>query len=80
MNAAKIAIHLDPKTLLLIDRMVRQGLYPSRNNAIQAAVKLHVLQINQHRLRRECAKLTPSAETALSDYGMAADVREWPDY
>lgn len=79
MGRAKIAITLDENSLAELDRLVRQGSYPNRSRAIEAAVTERIAREHQSRLARECAKLDPEEERALAEEGMAGE-REWPEY
>jgi Arc/MetJ-type ribon-helix-helix transcriptional regulator len=65
---AKIAITLDQAALSEIDRLVRQGVYPNRSQAIEAAVEERLNRIHRSRLAAECAKLNKFEE------------QDWPDY
>jgi Arc/MetJ-type ribon-helix-helix transcriptional regulator len=57
MSSAKIAISLDPKALREVDRLVRQGRFPSRSKLLQDALQEKLQRIDRSRLARECAKL-----------------------
>ena len=80
MASAKIAISLDQETLSQLDRLVAQGVFPNRSNAIQRAVKEKLLKLSRDRLSRECAKLDPEYETQLAEEGLVAEVEQWPEY
>ncbi len=79
MSAAKIAISLDPKALSQIDRLVKQGAFPSRSRLIQEALDEKLLRVEKRRLARECAKLDPQFEQALAEEAMPHDA-PWPEY
>jgi Arc/MetJ-type ribon-helix-helix transcriptional regulator len=79
MARAKIAITVDETALAEVDRLVREGVYPNRSQAIESAVKERLGRIRQSRLARECAKLDKSEEQALADEGYAGE-SEWPEY
>lgn len=79
MARAKIAITVDKEALAEIDRLVLQGVFPNRSQAIEAAVE-DILQRLQHsRLERECAKLDKAEEQAIADEGLTGE-SDWPEY
>ena len=80
MNAAKITISLDPSLLHRLDRLVQSRVFPSRSQAVQAAVEEKIARLQKTRLAQECAKLDPAQEQALADAGLAAEVSQWPPY
>ena len=79
MARAKIAITLDEGTLTEIDRLVRQGVFPNRSRAIEAAVSERLQRDHRSRLARECARLDKHEEQALADEGLSGE-GEWPEY
>jgi Arc/MetJ-type ribon-helix-helix transcriptional regulator len=80
MATAKIAITLDQDSLRHLDRLVAEGVYPSRSRAIQEAVQDRLARLTRDRLARECAKLDPKIESRLAEEGLAAEVEQWPEY
>ena len=80
MASAKIAVSLSKSTVEQLDRLVEQGVYPSRSRAIQEALDERLLRLTRDRLARECAKLDPGYEVALAEEGMAAEAEQWPEY
>ena len=80
MQTAKIAITIDQGTLLRLDRLVTQKVFPSRSNAIQVAIQEKIERLDRTRLARECARLDPRAEQALAEEGMAQELAQWPEY
>ena len=80
MAVAKIAITLEQDILSEIDRLVRQHVFPNRSRAIQEAVREKMTRLSVNRLAKECAKLDPKAEQALSEEGMTTEVDSWPKY
>lgn len=80
MNTAKITISLDPSLLQRLDRLVHSHVYPSRSQAVQAAVEEKIIRLQKTRLAQECAKLVPAHEQALADEGLGAEASEWPPY
>lgn len=80
MPVAKIAITLEQDLISEIDRLVRQHVFPNRSRAIQEAVREKMTRLSVNRLAKECAKLDPRAEQALSEEGMSKEVDSWPKY
>ena len=71
MAVAKIAITLDQDILGEVDRLVRRHVFPNRSRAIQEAVREKVTRLSLNRLARECAKLDPKTEQAVTEEGWA---------
>ena len=80
MATSKIAITIDKKTLNRLDLLVKSHLYPNRSRAIQEAVAEKLQRLEKSRLARECAKLNPEFEQALSEEGFETEIDEWPEY
>ena len=80
MSVIRITISLDRSLVEQVDRMVREGEYPSRSRAIQDALQERLRRVSRDRLTRECAKLDPAREIQLADEGMAVDGDQWPQY
>ena len=80
MPRSKIAVSLDRDTLARVDRLVREGAFPSSSRAIQRALDDHLERLERTRLARECAKLDPAAEQALAEEGLGSDLSRWPAY
>jgi Arc/MetJ-type ribon-helix-helix transcriptional regulator len=79
MAKAKIAITVDEHMLLAIDRLVSEGVFPNRSNAIEDAVQERITRLHRSRLAHECAKLDRAEEQALADEGYVGET-EWPEY
>jgi Arc/MetJ-type ribon-helix-helix transcriptional regulator len=79
MAKAKIAITVDEEAIAEIDRLVREGVFPNRSQAIEDAVQVRIASLHRSRLARECAKLDRTEEQALAEQGYSAD-SEWPEY
>ena len=77
MGAAKVAITLDERLLRIVDRWVKQGRYPNRSQAIQAALREKMERWKRTRLAEELAKLDIRAERALSDERISGE--RWPE-
>lgn len=79
MGKAKIAITVDEQALAEIDRLVKQGVFANRSQAIEDAVQERISRVQRSRLATECAKLDRDEEQALADEGYAGE-SEWPEY
>ncbi len=79
MSSAKIAISLDPEALRKVDQLVEGGLFPSRSNLIQDAVKEKLQRMGRVQLARECAMLQAPVEQAAAEEFFQGEV-EWPEY
>ncbi len=80
MAKEKIAITLDECFIEELDRLVNEHVFESRSQAIQEAVGEKLLRMKRTRLARECARLEPAIERAMSEEGIAEDVKQWPEY
>jgi metal-responsive CopG/Arc/MetJ family transcriptional regulator len=80
MGKSKIAITLDEQFIGELDRLVDNHVFQNRSQAIQEAVSEKLQRIKRTRLAEESAKLEPSFERALSDEGLAEDMKQWPEY
>ncbi|MBI4566457.1 MAG: CopG family transcriptional regulator [Planctomycetes bacterium] len=78
MGAAKVAITLEERLLRMVDRWVKQGRYPNRSQAIQAALREKAERWKRTRLAEELAKLDVNAERELADERLAGEA--WPDF
>ena len=79
MGKAKIAITVDEQALAEIDRLVGEGVFPNRSQAIEEAVQERLSRFHRSRLARECAKLDRAEEQAFADEGYIGE-SEWPAY
>jgi metal-responsive CopG/Arc/MetJ family transcriptional regulator len=80
MARIKVAVSLGENTLQRLDRLVAEAVFPSRSQAIQVAVEEKLTRLEQDRLARECAKLDPAFEKALTEEGLSEDAAVWPVY
>ncbi|MGD0726766.1 MAG: ribbon-helix-helix domain-containing protein [Spirochaetia bacterium] len=80
MGKAKIAITIDEKIVGRIDRLVKQRTFSNRSQAIEEAMHEKLARLDKSRLAREAAKLDPKAEKDLSEEGLAAEQRLWPEF
>lgn len=76
MASAKVAITLDFQLLRTIDRWVKQGRYPNRSQAIQAALREKLERWKRIRLAEEVSKLDPREEKSLADEKLSGET--WP--
>jgi len=67
MATAKVAITLDEGVLRTVDGWVKQGRYPNRSQAIQAALREKMERWKRTRLAEELAKLDVAEERALAE-------------
>jgi Arc/MetJ-type ribon-helix-helix transcriptional regulator len=74
----KIAVTLDEKSVIDLDRWVQEGRYPNRSRALQSAVDLLAAREKRSRLARELAKLDVRAEKELAEEGLGDE--SWPEY
>jgi metal-responsive CopG/Arc/MetJ family transcriptional regulator len=79
MSTTKIAITIDEKTLMRLDRMVAARKFPNRSRAIQDAVEEKLNRMEKYRLATECDKLDVEFERAMAEEGMM-EIVEWPEY
>jgi Arc/MetJ-type ribon-helix-helix transcriptional regulator len=73
----KVAITLDERTVRDLDRWVREGKYPNRSRALQAAVTLLSEREKRSRLLRELAKLDTQQERQMAEEGLGDT---WPTF
>ena len=80
MRTAKVAVTLDESTLVKLDRLVKDHVFPNRSKAVQEAVSEKIDRIEKRRLAQECAKLDLSFEKELAEEGMSKEFDTWPEY
>ena len=80
MPKAKIAISIDENVLGELDRLVRNGIFSNRSQAIEDAVTEKLARLDRVRLAAECAKLDRRAERELAEEGLFEEAAEWPEY
>jgi Arc/MetJ-type ribon-helix-helix transcriptional regulator len=79
MSTTKVAVSLETRTLREIDRLVREGRFPSRSRAIQTALAEMTSRHKHRRLIQELAKLNPKEEQELAEEFFAGE-SPWPEY
>ena len=75
-----VTVRLDARTLRRIDRLLRDGSYSNRSEAIEAVVTSQLERLERRRLIDACAQLDPAEERALAEEGLAEDAAAWPAY
>jgi Arc/MetJ-type ribon-helix-helix transcriptional regulator len=66
----KIAVTLDQKTVVDLDRWVKEGKYSNRSRALQSAVNILSEREKRTGLVRELAKIDPKEEKQLAEQGL----------
>ncbi len=74
----KVAVTLEKRTVEDLDRWVREGRYPNRSRALQAAVNLLSERETRTRLDRELAKLDRKEEQKMAEEGLGDT--SWPTF
>jgi Arc/MetJ-type ribon-helix-helix transcriptional regulator len=80
MPATKIAITMEEDIVRQIDRLVKEGKYRSRSNAIQEALKDRLRDWRRSRLLTELASLNPEEEREFADEALHLEDEEWEKY
>lgn len=79
MATTKVAITLESETLREVDRWVREGRFPNRSRAVQAALAEMLARRKRRCLIEELAKLSPRQERALAEESLSGEPA-WPAY
>ncbi len=74
----KVAVTLDKRNVEDLDRWVREGKYPNRSRALQAAVNLLANREKRIRLARELSKIDRQEEQRMAEEGLGD--ASWPVY
>ncbi len=74
----KLAITLDGTSVEQLDRWVREGRYPNRSRALQAALDLLSEREKRARFSRELAKLDRREEQRMAEEGLGDE--SWPPF
>lgn len=80
MSTEKIAITIEDKTLIRLDTLVKNRVFPSRSRLIQEAIREKLERLDHSRLAKECAKLDEKFEKSMAEEGMSEELSEWPEY
>lgn len=79
MPKTKVAVTLDRGLVDELDELESRGSFPSRSQAIEAAVAEKPGRLARTRLAREAARLHPEEEKAIAEEGMAGELASWPE-
>jgi Arc/MetJ-type ribon-helix-helix transcriptional regulator len=79
MATMKVAVTLDAGSLREVDRLVREGCFPNRSRAVQAALAEMLARRKRSRLAEELAKLDSREERALAEEALSGDA-VWPEF
>jgi Arc/MetJ-type ribon-helix-helix transcriptional regulator len=79
MATMKVAVTLDVDSLREIDRLVREGRFPSRSRAVQTALAEMLARRKRSRLAEELAKLDLRQERALTEETLSGEPA-WLEY
>jgi len=74
----KVAVTLEKRTVGDLDRWVREGKYPNRSRALQAAVDLLADREKRTRLARELSKVDRQEERKMAEEGIGD--ASWPTF
>jgi Arc/MetJ-type ribon-helix-helix transcriptional regulator len=80
MPKTKIAITINKNLLEEIDRLVAEGSFPNRSQAVESAVEKLIDRHLKIRLLAECRKLDPALEREIAEEGLAGEASTWPEY
>ena len=80
MSTRKVAITMERKLLMKLDRLVQTRVFLNRSRAIQTAVEEKIKRLDHSRLAQECSKLDSRYEQALAEEGFSQELTEWPEY
>lgn len=73
MATMKVAVTLDIGSLREVDRLVREGRFPSRSRAVQAALAEMLARRKRSRLAEELAKLDSREERVLAEEALSGE-------
>lgn len=79
MATMKVTVTLEIDSLRGVDRLVREGRFPSRSRAVQAALAEMLARRKRTRLAEELSKLNPREERALAEEALSGEAG-WPEY
>ena len=86
METVKIAVSLKKPIIDMLDKMVKDNLFPSRSDFIQNALEEKIIKYNNEmsfkktNLAVELSKLDINYEQEFSEIGFERDSEEWPQY
>ena len=79
MSTTKVAVSLEAETVRAIDRWVREGRFPNRSRAVQAALAEMRTRHKRSRLIEALAKIDCNQERALAEETFSGEA-PWPEY
>ena len=79
MATMKVAVTLNIDSLREVDRLVREGRFPSRSRAVQTALAEMLARRKRSRLTEELTKLDLQEERALAEEALSGEAA-WPEY
>jgi Arc/MetJ-type ribon-helix-helix transcriptional regulator len=79
MVVMKVAVTLENGSLHEVDPLVREGQFPNRSRAVQAAVTEMIARRKRSRLAEELAKLDSRKERALAEETLSGEAA-WPGF
>jgi len=80
MAKTKVAVSIDAKLVIHVDRLVRSRQFANRSAAIETALTEKLVRLGRLRLTRECAKFDPRYERVLAEAGLPVDLAALPVY
>jgi Arc/MetJ-type ribon-helix-helix transcriptional regulator len=79
MATLKVAVTLEIGSVREVDRMVREGRFPNRSRAVQAALAEMLARRKRSRLAEELAKLDSREERVLAEEALSGEAG-WPEF
>ena len=73
MPTAKVAITMEKDLLKTVDRLVSQGKYANRSQAIQSAVRENLVHWKRTRLSEALKRVNPREERELAEERLKGD-------
>jgi metal-responsive CopG/Arc/MetJ family transcriptional regulator len=67
MPKEKVALTIEKNLLEILDILVSEGRFSSRSSAFEKAIEYSLEKVDHSRLARECSKLDPIFEQALTE-------------
>jgi metal-responsive CopG/Arc/MetJ family transcriptional regulator len=67
MSRVRIAVSVESGVVAEIDKLIATGVFSSRSEVFDIAVRGRLRQLRQSRLRREVRKFDPAEEQALAN-------------
>ena len=80
MPRSRIEITIDEELLLILDRLVRSKVFPSRSQAFQLAMEETLERMRGGEPASECVKLDPGSRQVPADEAPPAELERWPSF